>query len=164
MSFVPWQPRLCLPEIQKYSVVRNTEVQRSPSKGYCCCQQKICNLQRMVEKDVEAGGSVGVCSDNIVVCGAIAEGVMIFLLIMIIILIIGFSAAWSVSHKKKRYLKSIFNAFDNNTSCRLSCLCQSFTQTDYIAFTDWVLPMRRVGFKSCNLHVNEMAEVFHHYH
>ena len=54
----------------------------------------------MVEKDVEAGGSVGVCSDNIVVCGAIAEGVMIFLLIMIIILIIGFSAAWSVSHKK----------------------------------------------------------------
>ena len=50
----------------------------------------------MVEKDVEAGGSVGVCSDNIVVCGAIAEGVMIFLLIMIIILIIGFSAAWSV--------------------------------------------------------------------
>ena len=51
----------------------------------------------MGEKDVEAaGGSVGVCSDNIVVCGAIAEGVMIFLLIMIIILIIGFSAAWSV--------------------------------------------------------------------
>ena len=51
----------------------------------------------MVEKDVEAaGGSVGVCSDNIVVCGAIAEGVMIFLLIMIIILIIGFSAAWLV--------------------------------------------------------------------
>ena len=55
-------------------------------------------FQRMVEKDVEAaGGSVGVCSDNIVVCGAIAEGVMIFLLIMIIILIIGFSAAWSVA-------------------------------------------------------------------
>ena len=54
-------------------------------------------VQIMGEKDVEAaGGSVGVCSDNIVVCGAIAEGVMIFLLIMIIILIIGFSAAWSV--------------------------------------------------------------------
>ena len=55
------------------------------------------HVQIMGEKDVEAaGGSVGVCSDNIVVCGAIAEGVMIFLLIMIIILIIGFSAAWSV--------------------------------------------------------------------
>ena len=60
-------------------------------------------FQRMVEKDVEAaGGSVGVCSDNIVVCGAIAEGVMIFLLIMIIILIIGFSAAWSVASFEDR--------------------------------------------------------------
>ena len=36
----------------------------------------------MVEKDVEAGvGDVGVCSENIVVCGAIAEGTMIFFLI-----------------------------------------------------------------------------------
>ena len=65
-------------------------------------------VQIMGEKDVEAaGGSVGVCSDNIVVCGAIAEGVMIFLLIMIIILIIGFSAAWSVqtySEKKHKYI------------------------------------------------------------
>ena len=42
----------------------------------------------------------------------------------------------SFTQKKQLYLKSIFNAFDNNTSCRLSCLCQSFTQTDYIAFTD----------------------------
>ena len=49
----------------------------------------------MGEKDVEAGvGDVGVCSDNIVVCGAIAEGTMIFLLILVIIIIIGFSAAW----------------------------------------------------------------------
>ena len=43
----------------------------------------------MGEKDVEAGvGDVGVCSDNIVVCGAIAEGTIIFLLILTDLLIL----------------------------------------------------------------------------
>ena len=100
----------------------------------------------MVEKDAEAGGSVGVCSDNIVVCGAIAEGTMIFLLILIIILIIGFSAAWSVP----QYFKvSTTCFFSHKVVCwRLFFLCcQQFTQVVLfrLRLCNWQLDLKLVS-------------------
>ena len=49
---------------------------------------------KMANKDVEADGGTNMCGDNLIVCGAMAEGIVIFLLILVIVFVIGFSAAW----------------------------------------------------------------------
>ena len=46
----------------------------------------------MAEKDVEAEGGSNMCGDNLIVCGAMCEGVVIFLFILVVCAVIGFSA------------------------------------------------------------------------
>jgi len=46
----------------------------------------------MVEKDVEAEAGTNMCGDNLVVCGAVAEGLVVFIFILVVCLVVGFSA------------------------------------------------------------------------
>ena len=45
-----------------------------------------------MEKDVEAEGATNMCGDNLVVCGAVAEGLVVFIFILVVCLVVGFSA------------------------------------------------------------------------
>ena len=46
----------------------------------------------MLDKDVEAEGATNMCGDNLIVCGALAEGLVVFIFILVVCLVVGFSA------------------------------------------------------------------------
>ena len=52
--------------------------------------------REMVEKDVEAEAGTNMCGDNLVVCGAVAEGLVVFIFILVVCLVVGFSAYWDL--------------------------------------------------------------------
>ena len=48
--------------------------------------------KKMLDKDVEAEGATNMCGDNLIVCGALAEGLVVFIFILVVCLVVGFSA------------------------------------------------------------------------
>ena len=48
--------------------------------------------KEMLDKDVEAEGATNMCGDNLIVCGALAEGLVVFIFILVVCLVVGFSA------------------------------------------------------------------------
>ena len=64
--------------------------------------------REMVEKDVEAEAGTNMCGDNLVVCGAVAEGLVVFIFILVVCLVVGFSAYWDLTRLHPHIVQQVY--------------------------------------------------------